>query len=67
MGRGRDLYFTKHIQNAPTVETYLSALLNSPYRTHRRMGIALGPELERLVEEKKKADESAEFAESLKI
>lgn len=37
----RDIYFEKHIRPAENASQYLQALLNSPYRTHRRMGIAL--------------------------
>jgi hypothetical protein len=67
MSKSRDLYFAKHIQPVPTVDAYMKALLSSPYRTHRRMGIALGPELNKLIEEKNKKEESDAFARRLAI
>ena len=67
MSKSRDLYFTKNIQCAATAGLYLQALLKSPYRVHRRMGIALGPELNQLILEKNKKEESEAFAEKLKI
>lgn len=40
-GRNRDMYFDKHIRNTSTAESYMDALKNSPYRTHKRMALAL--------------------------
>jgi len=44
----RDLYFEKHIRNTKTPEAYLQALVKSPYKTHRRMAIALQSQYEEL-------------------
>ena len=48
----RNIYFEKYIRNAPNAEKYMTALFLSPYRTHKRMAYALGPEFERLLKEK---------------
>lgn len=37
----RDTYFEKHIKNTPDVPSYLRALKNSPYKTHRKVYIGL--------------------------
>ena len=34
----RDLYFSKHIENAETPQAFIEALMNSPYKMHRREG-----------------------------
>jgi hypothetical protein len=41
---GRNLYFEKHIRPATTLEDYILALKNSPYRMHKRMAFAMTEE-----------------------
>lgn len=51
MSHNRQLHFDKHIRNQPTAGKYVDALLNSPYRTHRRMGRLLADKLKAMVKE----------------
>jgi len=37
----RNLYFEREIRMQPTPDLYMKALHDSPYRTHRRMAVAL--------------------------
>jgi hypothetical protein len=39
----RNRYFDTIIKPQPTPQAYLTALAESPYRTHRRMAVALLP------------------------
>lgn len=48
----RSAYFNKNIKNQPTSGLYLEALAASPYRTHRRMAVALMPILTSLEKER---------------
>ena len=60
MGKNRDLYFEKNIRNAPTVEKYIENLALSPYKTHRRMSLALLPVYEKLKDGLSKEEERFE-------
>lgn len=53
MSANRQLYFDKHIRRSKTPEQYLTALANSPYRTHRRMALALQEQYNQLNEMRK--------------
>jgi hypothetical protein len=53
----RDLYFRKEIENQVTPEAYLSALANSPYRTHRRMAERLQEQYKQLSLEREQSIE----------
>lgn len=48
MSGNRQLYFDKNIRNTKTPEEYLKALAGSPYRTHRRMAVALQEQFKQL-------------------
>jgi hypothetical protein len=50
MSANRTLHFDKHIRNQPTPEAYLRALADSPYRTHKRMAVALQEHYQQLNE-----------------
>jgi hypothetical protein len=72
MGRStnRNVYFKKMIEPQPTPASYLKALEDSPYRTHRRMAVALKPLAEQLtkdLEEQQKKVALEQFAETLRI
>jgi hypothetical protein len=60
----REIYFSKHIRNQPTADSYLNALKNSPYRTHQRMGFALAQEFEAMIKmhEEKQIIDSTDVA-----
>lgn len=45
----RDIYFQKYIQPAKDASEFLVRLSNSPYRTHRRMAMALLPKYKELI------------------
>lgn len=58
----RSLYFEKKIKPQPTPQEYLVALATSPYKTHRRMAVALQPILDNLIKEKQEQDRKAQDA-----
>jgi hypothetical protein len=60
----KELYFRKEIQNKPTAQSYLEALNNSPYKTHKRMAVALAQQgefiLQQAAEHFKESHESSD-------
>jgi hypothetical protein len=70
----RERFFEKNIRPQPTAELYIKALSNSPYRTHRRMALALNPMLEDMVKQAEeefnkmeREKELNEFAKTLEV
>jgi hypothetical protein len=49
---GRDAYFSKNIKSVETPTGYIQALKDSPYKTHKRMAVALEHEFCELLAQK---------------
>lgn len=47
----RARYFEKHVRYSETPQDYIFGLEQSPYKTHRRMAVALTPMMENLLKE----------------